>query len=330
MAADGKVNTLDKFFTQTPRSGEKRGKDPDSPECISPSLLQVEKQARLASSSNDSDKTDIQTCKEINETAKGQMETVFHLSEVVCATLKNQDFLESIIPMISEKVIESITPRILKLVDDSIKPHLEKAKQCQEAITHKEIEINKQNKVIKSLQEKLNNVETRIEEQEQYSRRTSLRFNNVKVPTNRKGEIIQPVDTDSIVLGICNKDLGLKLDINHIGRSHPIGEPKDGKISIITRFLTYRQRQLVFRNKKKLKGNPDKMFIAENLTKHRYDLIKRLNTLRKTGKIHSYWTHDGSVLVKKTEQSRTINIKNRKDVYKLGGEILEEDENNDV
>lgn len=317
MAADGKVNTLDKFFTQTPRSGEKRGKDPDSPECISPSLLQVEKQARLASSSNDSDKTDIQTCKEINE-------TVFHLSEVVC------DFLESIIPMISEKVIESITPRILKLVDDSIKPHLEKVKQCQEAITHKEIEINKQNKVIKSLQEKLNNVETRIEEQEQYSRRTSLRFNNVKVPTNRKGEIIQPVDTDSIVLGICNKDLGLKLDINHIGRSHPIGEPKDGKISIITRFLTYRQRQLVFRNKKKLKGNPDKMFIAENLTKHRYDLIKRLNTLRKTGKIHSYWTHDGSVLVKKTEQSRTINIKNRKDVYKLGGEILEEDENNDV
>jgi hypothetical protein len=59
-----------------------------------------------------------------------QMETVFHLSEVVCATLKSQDFLESIIPMISEKVIESITPRILKLVDDSIKPHLEKVKQC--------------------------------------------------------------------------------------------------------------------------------------------------------------------------------------------------------
>jgi hypothetical protein len=42
---------------------------------------------------------------------------------------------------------------ILKLVDDSIKPHLEKVKQCQEAITHKEIEINKQNKVIKSLQD---------------------------------------------------------------------------------------------------------------------------------------------------------------------------------
>ena len=92
MAADGKVNTLDKFFTQTPRSGEKRGNDPDSLDCISPSQLQVEKQARIASSSNDSDKTDIQTCKESNETSKGQMETVFHLLEVVCATLKIKIF----------------------------------------------------------------------------------------------------------------------------------------------------------------------------------------------------------------------------------------------
>jgi hypothetical protein len=53
------------------------------------------------------------------------------------------------------KNLSNVTPRILKLVDDSIKPHLEKVKQCQEAITHKEIEINKQNKVIKSLQENL-------------------------------------------------------------------------------------------------------------------------------------------------------------------------------
>jgi hypothetical protein len=43
--------------------------------------------------------------------------------------------------------------------------------------------------------------------------------------------------------------------IHHIGRSHPIGEAKDGKISIIVRFLTYRQQHMVFSNKRKLKGN---------------------------------------------------------------------------
>ena len=119
MAAERKVNTLDKLFTQTPRSGEKKGKDLDSPEF----KLKNKPDYQVPQMT---DKTDIQTFKRINETAKEQMETVFHLSEVVCAELKNQDFLESIIPMIGEKVIESITPRILKLVDDSINPHLEK------------------------------------------------------------------------------------------------------------------------------------------------------------------------------------------------------------
>jgi hypothetical protein len=50
---------------------------------------------------------------------------------------------------------------------------------------------------------------------------------------NHKGNIIQPVDTDGIILKICNKDLTVPLDIHDIGRSHPIGEAKDGKISII-------------------------------------------------------------------------------------------------
>jgi hypothetical protein len=47
-----------------------------------------------------------------------------------------------------------------------------------------------------------------------------------------------------------------------------------------------------------------KTFISENLTRHRYDLLKRLNTLRVDRKIHSVWTHDGSVLVKETSINR--------------------------
>jgi hypothetical protein len=52
-----------------------------------------------------------------------------------------------------------------------------------------------------------------------------------------------------------------------------------------------------------LKGHVNKTFITENLTRRRYDLLKRLNTLRVDRKIHSFWTHDGSVLVKETEHS---------------------------
>jgi hypothetical protein len=84
----------------------------------------------------------------------------------------------------------------------------------------------------------------------------------------------------SIHLGICKNQLGVKLNLTDIGRSHPIGEIRDGKISIIVRFLTHRQRHMVFSKKKELKGHVDKTFITENLTRHRYDLLKRLNTLR--------------------------------------------------
>ena len=67
-------------------------------------------------------------------------------------------------------------------------------------------------------------------------------FNNVKAPTNDRGEIRRPIDTDALVLKICNTKLGLQLNTKDIGRSNPIGEVKNGKISIITRFLSYRQR----------------------------------------------------------------------------------------
>jgi hypothetical protein len=149
------------------------------------------------------------------------------------------------------------------------------------------------------MKNKISNLEKRLEEQEQYSRRTSLRFNNVKVPTNGNNVVKTPTDTDSLVLGICKNQLGVKLTITDIGRSHPIGEIRDGKISIIVHCLTYRQRHMVLSKKKELKGHVDKTFISENLTRHRYDLLKRLNTLRVDRKIHSFLTHDGSVLVKK-------------------------------
>jgi hypothetical protein len=53
--------------------------------------------------------------------------------------------------------------------------------------------------------------------------------------------------------------------------------------------------------------------ITEDLTRHRYDLLKRLNTLRVDRKIHSVWTHDGSELVKETERSRPLVVKSRQD-----------------
>ena len=74
---------------------------------------------------------------------------------------------------------------------------------------------------------------------------------------------------------------------------------------------------MVFSNKMKLKGNKDKMFIAENLTKYRYDLLKQLNGMQKINKVHSFWTHDGSILVKERENSKVKMIKHQSNADKM-------------
>jgi hypothetical protein len=74
---------------------------------------------------------------------------------------------------------------------------------------------------------------------------------------------------------------------------------------------------MVFSNKRKLKGNKDKMFTAENLTKYRYDLLRQLNGMKKINRVHSFWTRDGSILEKEREKSKVKVIKNQSDVDKM-------------
>ncbi|CAC5374571.1 unnamed protein product [Mytilus coruscus] len=172
--------------------------------------------------------------------------------------------MDSIIPLITEKVIEMVKPKIIQIVDECMQPHLLSIKHNKDALILKDVELNKYKEEMKMLKTKLDKVEARIEEQEQYSRRTSLRFHNVPAPTDDNGDIIKPINTDALVLGICNKNLNLNLNTRDIGRSHPIGEIKDGKIiAIIVRFLSYRQRQLVFNSKRNLKGNKTKFSLQK-------------------------------------------------------------------
>jgi hypothetical protein len=86
--------------------------------------------------------------------------------------------------------------------------------------------IKEQYAEINDMYNKMSGLEIRIESQEQYSRRTSLRFHNIQVPVDERGRIVHPVDTDQLILQVCNTKLGLDININDIGRSHVIGKVK--------------------------------------------------------------------------------------------------------
>ena len=173
--------------------------------------------------------------------------------------------------------------------------------------TEQEWTIKEQYAEINAMYNKISGLEIRIESQEQYSRTTSLRFYNIQVPVDERGRIVHPVDTDQLILQVCNTKLGLDININDIGRSHVIGKVKN--VSIV-RFLSYRIRNRVYTNKKALKGHPDGIFITE----YRTELVKKLSQLKYSKQIYTYWTSDGRIYVKQTETSRKQTINNFDDI----------------
>jgi hypothetical protein len=111
-------------------------------------------------------------------------------------------------------------------------------------LLHVEIDesLKERESEIEVLYRKINELELRVENQEQYSRSTSLRFHNIRVPLNNIGRIKYPVDTDSIILDICQNNLSITdMKKEDIGRSHVIGKPNDGQSHVSTIWRSNKQ-----------------------------------------------------------------------------------------
>lgn len=91
----------------------------------------------------------------------------------------------------------------------------------------------------------------------------------------------------------------MNVEDHHIDRIHRIGKPRSmanitrsGYRPVIVKFISYVQRNLVFTNKKNLKGS--NMGITESLTKNR---LKLLNNAKEKFNKNSVWTWDGKIVV---------------------------------
>ncbi|CAC5406105.1 unnamed protein product [Mytilus coruscus] len=90
-----------------------------------------------------------------------------------------------------------------------------------------------------NLYKRIGLLENRLKNQEQYSRRTSLRFHNMPVPVDRYGKVMHPVNTDDLILDVCNKKLDLGIQKSDISRSHVIGKVRNGRSQVIVCFLNF-------------------------------------------------------------------------------------------
>lgn len=132
----------------------------------------------------------------------------------------------------------------------------------------------------------------KIDELEQYSRRNCLLIHGI--------EENQSENTTNKAIDTFDK-LDINIDTKDIDRSHRLGRKSTNSTSnethkrkprpIIVKFVSYAQRNLVFRNKRKLKHSG--ISISENLTTRRQQLLREASS---SDAIDAAWTSDGKVI----------------------------------
>ncbi|CAG2191653.1 unnamed protein product [Mytilus edulis] len=107
--------------------------------------------------------------------------------------------------------------------------------------------------------------------------------------------------------------------------SHIIGSiNKHGNAQLICRFRNWKIKNSIFQQKRKLKNNPDKTVITEDLTQYRQYLMKKLDDARKRHEIDSFWTMDGRIFAKKTPEATKKCIGGMEDLSDLNVNLFTE------
>ena len=149
-----------------------------------------------------------------------------------------------------------------------------------------------------SLKEKFFQVDKTLDPQEQYSRRNCLLVHGMEENNNE--------DTDQEIINIVKNDLGEKIIIHDIGRTHHLGKRKlDNNVTqpIIVKFTRYNVRNKIFRSKKKLKGKT--VSITESLTK------RSVVELKKAREMHGFknvWSQDGKILFSNVNDKNKVKV----------------------
>ncbi|KAK5645688.1 hypothetical protein RI129_004152 [Pyrocoelia pectoralis] len=98
-------------------------------------------------------------------------------------------------------------------------------------------------------------------------------------------------NTDRIIIDLCKDKLNIDLKPEAIDCSHRLYAKEGNHKPILVKFTSKNSKNLVYKNKSKLKGS--KIVIKEDLTKLRHQLFKE--TVKKFDK--PVWTTDGKILV---------------------------------
>lgn len=213
-------------------------------------------------------------------------------------------------PLMNQAIEQAVTNTATRLERDVIKPLQEqnkllrqRVKENETMIQFKDEVISKQEQQIKTLEHSVETLGNQLDDLEQYGRRTSVRLHNVPPDFG--------LNTDVAAVRVFNDLMNVAISIDDIERSHPLGKEKDnGTRPIIVKFKTYKSKEMVYKAKSGLKGNPHKIFMTEDLTQKNYKIALKLLQLRSDKRIDSFWTHDGKIFFKDNDVSKPVRVRN--------------------
>ena len=177
-----------------------------------------------------------------------------------------------------------------------------------ELLAQKNDQISKLQSDVKNLTKSTSKLTDKLDDLEQYGRRNSVRMYNIDCAPYGNNCFDAVVD-------ILHSKLKVSVGPNDIDRCHPVGKPNaNGHKPIIVKFKNYNAKREVYAAKSNLKGNPEKIFITEDLTKQNHKIVASLLTKVKAKSIHSFWTIDGKIFFKDDESADPKRVLRNSDV----------------
>ena len=139
-------------------------------------------------------------------------------------------------------------------------------------------------------------LEIKVDQTEPHSRRNCLRLCGIPETAG------EAVDEKIIEMATA---LESDISVNDIDRSHRLDKPRRSNghtvkpRDIIMKFMSYRARQKLLKNKSKLRSKGfNNVFVNENLTAIRDNIFYETRKLARNKLTDSTWTSDGTIIVK--------------------------------
>ena len=173
-----------------------------------------------------------------------------------------------------------------------------------------EKQLTKTSKYVKEHADELQDVQVNLDNLEQYSRKNSLEFHGIPDEVN--------TPTDLVVCKIA-RAIVVEIQENDIEISHRIGR-KRGDKTVLAKFVSHKVKSRIYKARTNLKAvsvqslfpgssssvvcettaRPKEIYINENLTPYRTEMMRLAVEKRHDGKINKVWILDGKIFIKTT------------------------------